>query len=102
MGQAKKPRREWRTNNGVQEVKCASCHAFKPATREFFFFQGKGGCRGPHSWCKPCYASNLGRGPGMRTRIAEVAPVPEVVAYAQREFVALPIVGAVCIVGALV
>ena len=93
--------RQWRTRNGVREVRCASCEAFKPATKEFYFFQGKGGCRGPHSWCKPCYASNLGRGPGMRSTV-EAVPIEASVIDAQRGFLALQIAGPGFIVGALV
>lgn len=93
MGTTKKPRREWRTNNGVQEVKCTSCSAFKPADRKHYYLQRYKGQFVPHSWCKPCYLTNSGRGRGMRIHAVEVAPLPEVVADAQRGFVALPAVG---------
>ena len=67
--------RQWRIGaGGQQEVQCSSCQAFKPATKENFFFQGKNGCKGPHSWCKPCYNTNMGRAPGMRA-----APLPETI-----------------------
>lgn len=95
---AKNPRanaRQWRTGaDGKQEVQCSCCQAFKPATKEHFFFQGKNGCKGPHSWCKPCYATNMGRAPGMRvTALPEVEPAIAYVAPAFGRGPLLPSVG---------
>lgn len=91
-------KRQWRLNaKGQQEVQCSSCFAFKPATREFFYFMGKNGCRGPHSWCKPCYAYNSGRAKGVRV----VTPEPEVtpaIAYVAPAFHRGPLVPSVGLV----
>ncbi len=74
-------KRQWRLGKGgQQEVQCSSCLCFKPATREYFYFGGKNGCKGPHSWCKPCYATNSGRQPG-GMRMAEAPPEVPAIPY---------------------
>lgn len=84
-------RREWRTRNGVQEVKCSCCGAFKPGDRKHFYMQKLPNGRSmPASWCKPCWLTETGRGRGMRTRIQEVAEVPAPIAAAQAAFLRIP------------
>lgn len=88
-------RRQWRVVNGERQVQCSSCQSFLPATKEHFYFNP----RGPHSWCKPCYLSNSGRGFGMgKTR--ELPPVPEGLATTQAKFVASSTINATALVGA--
>jgi hypothetical protein len=74
----KRVKRQWRTVNGQQECTCSSCGQFYPATRQHFYFQGRAGCNGPHSWCKPCYATNLGRGPGAMRAAPAPLEVPSI------------------------
>lgn len=93
------PRSVWRVINGERHRKCSSCETFKPATKQFFFFQGKDGCRGPHSWCKPCYATNSGRGHGMRKTPTAPAPPAPLVAV-QAAFVAMRAVTSIALIGA--
>ena len=89
-------KRQWRLGKGgQQEVQCSSCLAFKPATKEFFYFRGKNGCKGPHSWCKPCYATNSGRQPGgMRCAISEPQVEPAI-AYVAPAFGRGPLVACI-------
>lgn len=85
------PRREWRLHNGVQEVKCASCGAFKPADRKNFYIQKlPNGRLTPASWCKPCYLTNTGRAEGMGIRNKEPAEVPAGIVEAQSAFLRIP------------
>lgn len=87
----KRQARQWRSTSKGQEVQCASCHNFLPATRDHYYFHRKpGGDLKPHSWCKPCYASNSGRAAGMRCKAPVVAEAPADLVRARDRFLAMP------------
>lgn len=63
------------TASGHEEALCASCQCWKPSTRQHWYMQRRNGRLFPHSWCKPCYATNSGRAAGMRIK-DEPSPAP--------------------------
>lgn len=95
--------RQWRTVDGQQECTCSSCEAFYPATRKWFYFRGRGGCLGPDSWCKACYAANRAAKDPSRVGIpADPDVVPIDIIRAQRDFVRLPAVTEVALLAPVV
>lgn len=75
--------------DGIEHAECASCHRMLPVDLEHYYLQraridgSRRGAMRPHSWCKPCYRTNSGRGPGMRD--PKPAPVPPEVVQALRD-----------------